>query len=433
MQPEPKDLKAVGSTTPSEDCLTLNIWTPTSALRQRLPVMVWIHGGGFMLGSGIGAQSDGGYLARHGVVVVSINYRLGRFGFFAHPTLTEEARGGEVANYGLMDQIAALTWVRHNIASFGGDPRDVTIFGGSAGGYSVLALMASTKARGLFQKAIAQSPPVRDQSETLAEAEAHGVQLARSWGATEGSAEALRAIPAERIAEADTTSPGLSGEMPIIDGEVLRAQIISTFEAGEEAKVPLIIGTTDFELPPLIVPPVLHARVVRYAEAVPTLRNIYKSAVEYDHYLSDAIFAEPAAHIAHLHGEKLPTYRYRFSVLPESLTARGFTGAFHSMEGGYVFNTLSAMPWPVSEQDFELAEAVSAYWLAFAKGGSPDHPGAPTWPGASNGRILNFTRDGPVAAVDDRQGTLDALTHAYARGDLHLVLGTGAARNSATH
>jgi para-nitrobenzyl esterase len=433
MQQEPKDVKAVGATTPSEDCLTLNVWTPAPQAGGRLPVMVWIHGGGFMLGSGIGAQSDGGYLAKQGVVVVSINYRLGRFGFFAHPALAAESRGGEVANYGLMDQIAALRWVRDNIASFGGDPHDVTIFGGSAGGYSVLALMASPKARGLFRKAIAQSPPVRDQSETLTEAEAHGVQLAKQWGAAGDTVEALRAVPADRVAAADPSSPGLSGEMPIIDGQVLKAQVMATFEAGEEAPVPLVIGATDYELPPLIVPPVLHARLARYEAAAPLLRNIYKTADAYDHYLSDAIFAEPVAHVARLHGGRAPTYRYRFSAFPISLTASGFTAAFHSMEGGYVFNTLAAMPWPVSEQDLELAKTVSAYWVAFAKSGSPNHAGATSWPGASDGSILNFTREGPVATADDRQGITDALTGAYAHGDLPLILGTQAAQRAAAH
>lgn len=421
-QPQPKDVSAVGETPPSEDCLTLNVWTPVPGSSQRLPVMVWIHGGGFTIGSGISAQSDGGRLARQGVVVVSINYRLGRFGFFAHPALTAEARGGEVANYGLMDQIAALKWVRENIAAFGGDPDQMTIFGSSAGGHSVLALMASPKARNLFQAAIAQSPPARSPSQTLTEAEAVGVRLASAWNAADGSAQALRAVPADRILDADTTSPLLSGEMPITDGSILTAPILSTFEAGEEAPVPLIIGATDYELPPLIVPPELRSRVAPYDAAEPGLRSLYPSADAYDHYLSDAIFAEPAARIAALHQARQPTFRYRFSALPESLRAQSFTGAFHSMEGSYVFGTLDVMPWPVSARDHELAEAVGAYWVAFAKTGTPAASAMTAWPGAAEGWIMDFTHDGPAAAVDDRLGLYDALASGYAAGRLRLLL-----------
>jgi para-nitrobenzyl esterase len=428
MQPPPQDPNAIGSTTPSEDCLTLNIWSPSRA--KALPVMVWIHGGGFTTGSGIAAQSDGGYLARQGVVVVTINYRLGRFGFFAHPALSAEVLsaedgGGGVANYGLMDQIAALTWVRDNIGGFGGDADNVTIFGGSAGGDSVVALMTSPKARGLFHRAIAQSPPARDRSKTLAEAEADGVRLANEWGGGD-SVEALRALPADVVLGADATSPALSGDMPIIDGEILTDQLISTFERGEQAQTPLIIGATDYELPPLIVPPVLQARVAPYADAGPVLQHLYKSPAEYEHYLSDAIFAEPAAHIAQLHARRQPTFRYRFSLFPQSLAAM-FTGAFHSMEGSYVFGTVAALPWPVTDQDHRLAATVSAYWTTFAKTGSPDHAGVPAWPEASDGMVLDFARDGPRAIGDDRREILNGLRRAFAHGDLPLVIGADAA------
>ena len=428
MQPPPQDPRAVGATTPNEDCLTLNVWAPEGARSQRLPVMVWIHGGGFVLGSGIGAQSDGSALARQGVIVVSLNYRLGKLGFFAHPALTAESHGGDLANYGLMDQIAALKWVRDNIAAFGGDPQNVTIFGGSAGGESVLALMTSPAAHGLFQKAICQSGPARDRAQTLTEAEAAGVSLAARWGVKDASVQALRAVPAERILadSADANVATMSGEMPLIDGRILPSQIVRTFEAGGEAPVPLVIGTTDYELPPQVVPPQLQARVRPYAVAGPVLNRLYPSEAAYAHYLSDAIFAEPARYLASLHARHAPTFRYRFSAFPDALRALGFTGAVHSTEGGYVFKTFSASAWPMTDADQALAEQVSAYWVAFAKTGDPNHAGLPTWPRAGGAEILNFTHQGPAPMHDDREALLVGLSEAYAHGDLPLVMGVDA-------
>jgi carboxylesterase type B len=182
----------------------------------------------------------------------------------------------------------------------------------------------------------------------------------------------------------------------------------------------------DYELPPAIVPSVLQVRVAPYAAAGPILQRLYASPAAYDHYLSDAIFAEAASYIARLHAAREPTFRYRFSIFPQSLRAMSFTGAFHSMEGGYVFGTLGEMPWAADVRDHELSALVSAYWVAFAASGSPDHAGAPAWPRAADGMILNFTREGALPVRDDRQAVLDGLTDAYGHHTLPLVIGADA-------
>jgi para-nitrobenzyl esterase len=419
-----------GLPAPSEDCLTLNVFAPAEPPREPLPVMVWIHGGGFTEGASSDPGADGSFLVRQGVVLVSINYRLGRFGFFAHPALTWEAQGEPLANYGLMDQMAALRWVRDNIAAFGGERDNITVFGGSAGATSVLALMVSPAARGLFDKAISQSAVARDRSRTLAEAEAAGAVLAAKWGVREATTEALRAVPADTILAAEADDPNIvavSGQAPIIDGTLLREQIDVAFAAGRQSPAPLLIGTTDFELPTQVVPPYLAARARPYADAGAVLRRIYPDEASYRRYLSDALFGEPAAHIAALHARRHPTWLYRFSILTPSLQQMGFTGALHSAESPYVFGNLAASAWPMTARDHDLADEVRAYWTAFASTGRPEPAGAPPWPDVTSGELMEFTNEGPVAVTDDRQAVLHALTAAYAAGELQLAVGADAA------
>ncbi len=230
----------VGPGTPSEDCLTLNVWRPAGQ-GEPLPVMVWIHGGGYNNGSGTPPLYDGTNLARRGMVVVTINYRLGRLGFFDHPALAFERAAGEPAgNYGVMDQIAALQWVRDNIAVFGGDPDQVTIFGESAGGAAVMQLMVAPTARGLFRRAVVQSGLGRQRSALLADdrpgrpsAQTLGTIFARSAGLPNATADDLRRLPAERLL---TPMPAFYSDNLVVDGQVLSEDVVEAFAAGRQAR-----------------------------------------------------------------------------------------------------------------------------------------------------------------------------------------------------
>jgi para-nitrobenzyl esterase len=230
----------------SEDCLYLNLWRPRHLGKRPLAVMVWIHGGAFIMGSGSMPSYNGAVLARQGVVVVSLNYRLGRFGTFAHPAL-DAAQDGPLANFGLMDQIAALRWVRDNIARFGGNPRNVTIFGESAGASSVNFLMASPMARGLFAKAISRSggssANLRPLRGGAGSAEAAGLAWARSKGVADGDVAGLRGLPASAVLDAPVTVPFF----PVIDGVIVKEDTPTSFAAGREAPVPYLLGANDYE------------------------------------------------------------------------------------------------------------------------------------------------------------------------------------------
>ncbi len=222
----------------SEDCLTLNIWAAAGA--RQAAVMFWIHGGAFIQGSGSLPFYEGAALARQGVVVVTINYRLGVLGFFAYPELSKQSPGEPAANFGLMDQIAALIWVRDNIASFGGDPRSVTIFGESAGAMSVYDLMISPPARGLFARAIAESGPILGPPRTLAQLERAGLERAKAWGAA--NLKELRALPAQALRGA-----GLRDSAPVIDGKYVPEAPRAAFAAGRQAAVPFLVGANSYE------------------------------------------------------------------------------------------------------------------------------------------------------------------------------------------
>lgn len=254
--PFPGDAAPLG-VTPREDCLYLNVWTPAARGGGKLPVMVWIYGGGFVNGGSSPAVYSGAHFAERGVVLISFNYRLGRFGFFAHPALTKADPSGQLGNYGYMDQIAALKWVQRNAAAFGGDPGEVTVFGESAGGGSVLMLLTSPLTRGLFQKAIIESGGgrtmltgsrrLRESVGSVQSAEAVGLAFAKEAGITGANAaalEALRALPAERIVNglnmATMDTPTYSG--PMIDGKIVVETPEQAFRAGHECKVPLMAG-----------------------------------------------------------------------------------------------------------------------------------------------------------------------------------------------
>ena len=407
MQVASKD-NGVGPPPASEDCLQLNVTTPS--LTGRAPVMVWIHGGGFVNGSATAALYDGTALARRGVVVVAVNYRLGRFGFFAHPALT--ASGGPAANYGLMDMIAALQWVQRNIRAFGGDPSQVTLFGESAGGIAVNQLMLAPQARGLFVRAITESGLGREVPTPLAAAEARGASVAEQLGVKRdqpNAAAALRAIPADVLLAAGEPSL-MNGDLPIADGVTITGRVVDGFKAGREARVPFIVGANDIELP-RIAGGYAKGFGGLTADQEEGLVAAYggRAAFE-DRYKSDVIFTEPATTLARLHAANgSPAYLYRFAILSGGAPTF-LKGAPHAQERQYVFETLSASPWPTDAKDAALAKDVSAYWTAFAKTGrpAPDHlPAWPTYEGARS--VLNFTREGPVVGPPLNQSALDMI------------------------
>ncbi len=228
---------------PSEDCLYLNVWIPEGQPQKKLPVMVWIFGGGFMAGGTSEARQDGGNLCKEGVIVVSMGYRLGVFGFFAHPELTRESPDHASGNYGLMDQIAAIAWVHKNIAAFGGDPENVTVFGESAGSFSVSAVMASPSAKGLIQKAIGESGAVFGRTlpmKPLAEAEKNGVAFAESAFGT-SSLDALRNKSAQELLDATLKQPRPRFGL-IVDGHTPPDDSVAIYSSGRQAHVPLLAG-----------------------------------------------------------------------------------------------------------------------------------------------------------------------------------------------
>ncbi len=414
MQKVVKD-NGVGLKPTSEDCLTLNVFTPNAEAGAMLPVMVWIHGGGLINGSGTAELYDGSKLAEQGVVVVTINYRLGRFGFFAHPALTAETPKTYLANYGLMDQIAALQWVQRNIAAFGGDPKNVTIFGESAGGISVNRLMMIPEAQGLFHKAIVESGAGREHGMTLSEAEADGAAFASKLGVSGTDPAALRAIPADAIVAAGDLNL-FKGEAPILDGRLLTENAIDAFGRGRTSKIPYLIGSNSLELPAAFAGGFKDALKIT-PESKAAAIKAYGSQAAYDaHITTDAVFGEPARALARDHAiSGHPTWLYRFSVVSAGAPKMLQGGAVHASDRQYVFRNLNASPWPTDARDEALAKTISAYWVAFAKTGDPNGEGRPHWPAYnSKDMLLNFTNDGPVAEVTPDAHALDAIAMSYA-------------------
>lgn len=410
-----------GTETPeamSEDCLTLNIFKPNDAVGP-LPVVVWIHGGGFTRGAASVPTYDGAAFARGGVVFVSINYRIGQLGVFAHPALTaENADGGRLGNYGLMDQIAALQWVSRNIAVFGGDPNNVTIFGESAGGLSVNALMVSPQARGLFHRAVSQSGYSRgsfhrmtvDSLDGRRAAETEGQELAAAVGVTGNDLAALRAVPAATI----VAQPRPPGHLYfILDGTVLTDDMWAVFRANKEAPVPLMIGSNSHEFSGISWDsprPDLHAFVSD--DAYGALAQPYGGKDMLDHHLiSDFLFTQQARALARMHSNNgHPTSLYLFSVVGDAAAAEG-KGARHGAEIAYVFDTLNAGgPPDVAAADQAVAETMNATWRAFAATGDPNGTGLPPWPDYADGQIMEFTLRGQSVHPDVRNDRLDALS-----------------------
>ncbi|HYC75546.1 carboxylesterase/lipase family protein [Brevundimonas sp.] len=429
IQPPANGDNGVGPPPMSEDCLTLNVWAPAERPGDPaapLPVMVWIHGGGLNNGSGTAALYDGTRLAKRGVVVVTINYRLGRLGFFDHPALAAERRPGEpAANYGLMDVIAALRWVRENAAVFGGDPDNVTIFGESAGGALVTRLMISEPARGLFHRAAVQSglgrdegtPPDSPRRDGGLSMQARGEAFAAAHGAS--TAEQLRAIPAGALLRPAPNFYG--GDLLVKDGLYVAEEVEAAFAGGREAPVPLIIGTNSAEFwwmkPSDLSPYGALDDAMTDAERAAFLAT-YGGQGGYDQFvLSDLVFNEPARRLARLHARNgHPTYLYRFDVVSAAMP-EPHAGATHASERQYVFDNLTASPWPTAEMDQRQADAMAGYWTTFAARGDPNGGRRPAWPefGAAPDRLLEFTNDGPVAKPVPFADRLDLIEAYYER------------------
>jgi para-nitrobenzyl esterase len=389
----------------SEDCLYLNLWTPAATAEAKLPVMVWIHGGGYLAGASHEPRHDGVRLARNGVVLVTINYRMGVFGFFAHPALSTADARGSSGNYGLLDMVAALQWVRDNVGAFGGDPGNVTIFGESAGSFAVNALMVVPQARGLFHKAIGESGAHLGPSLPLATrtaSEANGEKFAAALKAT--TVQSLRATPAAAVlAAAATWQPWFS---PAVDGVVLTEPVLATFAAGRQAQVPLLAGWNADEARSgvtlaaerLTAASFVEQTRKRFGPAAEALLKVYPAT-------SDAEALESAAALAgdlfigystwkwleaHRATSTAPIYRYLFSrkipVAPDGVSnGRPVTaeavGARHAGEIEYVFGTLDTVKgveW--TPADRALSDAIGRYWTNFARSGNPNGDGLQAWP-----------------------------------------------------
>lgn len=428
----------------SEDCLYLNVWTPTPEQDARLPVLVWIHGGGFQGGGGYHPSYEGEEFAKRGVVVVTFNYRVGVFGFLAHPDLTNESERHTSGNYGLLDQVAALRWVQRNITAFGGDPTKVTIAGESAGAYSVSAHTAAPMSRGLFRAAIAQSGgylgPGRDAIRSLAESERAGSNFALSLGFSDIAG--LRALSADELMRAVEKMPDFFAFQPCIDGDFLQEPVYMTYVKHRESKVPLLIGSnTDegaFLLPPQrSTAGQLQSQLLqKYGSSAKLVRDIYPTRdatelrrSELNLYADDG-FTYPMWKWAELYRQEgLVAYYYVFGrvlpVLPDQSfrgIPRGQIGAFHGDEVPYVFGNLDLVDSALDgaprkgrweTQDYALSRTLLGYWANFVKTGDPNGANLPEWPRYANGvenPLMHFI-DRAEAGLDERisrMGILDA-------------------------
>jgi para-nitrobenzyl esterase len=381
----------------SEDCLALNIWTPNAA--SGAPVIVWIHGGSLVGGAGGESIYDGAKLAGRGVVVVSINYRLGVLGYLAHPELSAESPLGVSGNYGLLDQIEALRWIRRNIAAFGGDPSNVTIAGESAGALSVMYLMASPPARGLFAKAIAQSaymistPELKERRFGETPAEEAGARVAAALRAADIAS--LRAMDARALVD----GAGAAGFLPFgaVDGRVLPRQLVDAFDSGEQAPVPVLAGFNSGEIRSLTFltpPPPANAaeyeRIVgeRYGDLANEFLRLYPSSDIRESMFAttrDAMYGWTAERlVAKQAATGAPSFLYLFDHGYPAADEAGLHG-FHASEIPYVFGTADRTPprWPKipdTEREARLSEAMMDYWTSFARTGRPQAANAPDWP-----------------------------------------------------
>jgi len=368
----------------SEDCLYLNVWTGANSNKEKRPVLVWIYGGGFSSGGSGCPIYDGEAMAKKGIIFVSINYRVGLFGFFAHPELTKESGHNTSGNYGLMDQIAALRWVQKNIAAFGGDPSNVTIAGQSAGSMSVNCLVASPLAKNLFNKAIGESGAnFSNSNSSLQKAEEDGQKLAQSLNAT--SLADLRGITADEIMKKTQAFRG-----PIIDGYVLPEPIVNIFKEGKENKVALLTGWNQDEGfmfgPPKKADEFKKEANEKYGADAATFLKYYPAGTDAEAAASqvnlsrDMIFGAQNYAWANIQASQgLSTYVYRFTRKVPATGEYVKYGAFHTGEVPYAYDNLKFVNRPWEPVDHELARIMSSYFANFIKNGNPNGKDLPVW------------------------------------------------------
>ncbi|CAN5305835.1 carboxylesterase family protein [soil metagenome] len=379
-----------GPGTPSEDCLFVNVFTPKGA--KKVPVMVWIHGGSNVSGSG--ANYDGSNFARDGVMVVTINYRMGAMGFFSHPSLTKAAKADEpLSNYALMDQIAALQWVQRNAAAFGGDPSNVTVFGESAGAMDIVALFGIPSVKGLFAKAIIESNIGWGTATPLAQKEVQGEAIAVKAGAPAGTTiEQLRALPAAALTAAQT------GSSTAIDGRLVKESAYQAFAANRAVDVPLIIGSNSYE-----------ASLIAGREGGAT--------AEAAALFNDGSAGAPARFIAAHEASGAPSWFYYFSYVREAQRATA-PGAAHASEIAFAFDTMRrggvAAPAP---EDQAIATLMHSCWVSCAKTGKPACASGPAWPAytAAGDQLMEFGAPAGVR-TNFRKSQLDAAEQRQATG-----------------
>lgn len=392
-------------TAASEDCLYLNVWTPAKNSAERLPVMVWIYGGAFIGGATNWPLYDGTHFAKKGVVLVSVAYRVGAFGFLADPQLSRESGHGS-GNYGLEDQIAALKWVRDNIAQFGGDPRRVTIFGESAGGISVSMLAASPLAKGLYQRAISESggsltPPRSGPGQgvpTLELAEETGRSFLASLGAND--IETARQLPAEAVLKAERSAR--RGFWPVLDGYVIVGDEYELYKAGRFNDTPILIGTNSDEGAAFTPPETSRAAYEKqiraeYGAKAELILSANPHATDAEAHTAaknnfrDSVFAWSTwrwASLQSAHSGSRKAYLYYF----DHRTPASPDGSSHGSEVGFVFGNLDRPGMPPSAAERALSELMSSYWVNFAKSGNPNGPGLPPWPAFSDAKpsVMHF-------------------------------------------
>lgn len=375
----------------SEDCLTLNIWTPTLDEAAGLPVMFWIHGGGHVAGASSLPLYDGRALAAQGVVLVSINYRLNIFGYFAHPAVSKAQADEVLGNYGLLDQVAALEWVQRNISGFGGDPGNVTIFGESAGAGAVNYLLAATNTQGLFHRAVSQStavglrldPMLKRRSGGALAAERQGEIFAALLG-VDGQDDVMAAMRAASMDELVRALDPRLQHRPLVDGKMLTDRLGVLFMAGRHHRVPYMVGANSWEASLGVSIGGGFSPEALARSMTPELRRSYYGNLDetaaVHQWFGDSIILSPSRFLAgRMADAGAPTYLYHLSYVTESLRGEQ-PGAAHGDDIPYIFQTLDAAFDVVSERDRETSRLISAYWVQFAKTGSPNDEGLVSWP-----------------------------------------------------
>jgi para-nitrobenzyl esterase len=437
----------------SEDCLFLNLWVSADTKSEaKLPIMVWIHGGGFVGGSGAGPATEGIAFAENEVILMTFNYRLGRLGHFAFPALTEEHPEKMKGSYAYMDQIAALQWVQDNIAKFGGDPNNVTIFGESAGGVSVQSLLTIPSAQTLFHKAIIQSGGGRDGVLTgrpidQENADPHypisaqtiGTNFAQKHGITSTNIEALEKLRALTVTEivdggqenyGENAIPIYSG--PIRDGKLVVRTAERAYKTNKTPNKPIIIGSNSAEVPAGFVNAEtkeelwsLFGNMADEAKQVFDLSGTKELPELLTMINTDKVWAEPARFTANAFAKAdTPAYIYLFSYVPKVMKERFAYGAPHASEIPYVFDNLDAR-WgidTITPKDEQVAETMKEYWINFAKMGNPNGDGLPKWPAysAKSSELLEIQADGTfVPKTDPKKARLDIIKKAVASGNLY--------------